>query len=42
MAQWPYFQEPTHETGTVAASPRTTSTSGSSKEDIQKIDVVDK
>ena len=42
MAQWPYFQEPVHETGTVAASARTTSTSGSSKEDIQKIDVVDK
>ena len=27
MAQYPYYTEPTHDTGTVAAAPRTTATS---------------
>ncbi len=39
---YPYYTEPTHVQGTVAAAPRTTHESGSSHEDIQKLDVVDK
>lgn len=39
---WPILTEPTHDQGTVAASPRSTAISGSSGEDRQIVDVVDK
>ena len=39
---YPYYTEPSHTTGTLAAAPRTTATSGSSNEDRLKVDAVDK
>lgn len=42
MSTYPYFDEASHLRGTVAAASRTTADSGSSHEDRQKLDAVDK